>query len=333
VISAALGAVLGGGGVALAAGFGLPLKIVGAPSLVADVERALGAGGIGWATKPQEDAVVVRLFPDAGGIRVSLRDPDGRSTERVVATAEIAAALIESWAHPDLTSPLLAAREPEPPPAVPGPLASEPAAKVLPADGSVVRTAPALPLITRVRPSGYAAFETGWASDRSLWMGARAGMCLRLGPACVGLAGRFAARTDAGLSDRPFNKEKRSSEIRRTMYDGLLTAELPVAIGRPTLRLGAGAGLGILATQGPLDDHESRGDDDRQGSLSRLGVRVEARAVLAIPLGAALSIDIGVAATAMPTARRSTFKGEDLKLPGEPIGQLSAAVALAWGVP
>ena len=180
-----------------------------------------------------------------------------------MATAETAAALIESWARPGIAEPLLERRAPV---AAAAPVATL-AAPAPPAE-SGARWTPTLRLDAET---------TG--GDRALWLGAAVGVCGRVGPFCLGGEARIAHQLDGAHAAPGWPDRSLQSDLQ-----GLLLVEIPISLGRPVLLLGAGAGLGWR--------HD--GDD------GRLGIRQELRATLALPLWSKLAVDAGVTAGVGP---------------------------------
>src|SRR5438477_12916199 len=78
----------------------LPAALEGDPALVAKVGDELTRRGV--TAGSGDDAVLASLAQEGDGIRVALRDPQGRTTERLVSSVETAAALVESWARRDI---------------------------------------------------------------------------------------------------------------------------------------------------------------------------------------------------------------------------------------
>src|SRR5256885_15559611 len=81
----------------------LPAALEGDPALVAEVGEELSRRGVSVGTG--EEVVSASVTAEADGIRVTLRDPQGRTTDRLVATVDPAAALVESWARRDIARP------------------------------------------------------------------------------------------------------------------------------------------------------------------------------------------------------------------------------------
>ena len=72
----------------------------------ADVVQSLGAAleqlGVSVETAPSCPAVQVNVVRDPAGLRVSIKDTEGRRSQRMISDVETAAAVIDSWIRPDL---------------------------------------------------------------------------------------------------------------------------------------------------------------------------------------------------------------------------------------
>ena len=161
---------------------------------------------------------------------MALRDPQGRTTERLVTSADTAAALVESWARRDIADPLLEPRAPPPPPPPPAP---EPAP-------SVVLPVPVAPPPSQWLPVLQLSGES-W--NRSVWLAGAVGACIHVGRLCLGGTARLAQQLqprERALDDRLW------LSYRQTDLAALALAELPISLGRPVLLLGLGVGLGAL---------------------------------------------------------------------------------------
>jgi len=285
---------------------------------VAAVEHALAYRAVRVVPLAGPGVVHVNLQPDPSGIRLSIQEKNGQLVERLVATAEIAAAVVESWVRDDLARPLLEPHEVAIPEAVPA--AIEPV--VLAHSGS---------------PSGASvtvAGETSLATDGSLWMGAGLGACVRVGRLCVGLGIRvagdtattgnigavYAAPSDGSAAICQAGEQR---SLTRLGADALLTADLPLRVGAATLGPGLGLGAGWLSTSATLGDHS--------GTQSTIGPRVEARFLVSWPLAWGLSVDLTLRADVRPLAQRKHLAAGGFDLPGEPLGLLRAGFGLHYG--
>jgi hypothetical protein len=245
------------GGAARAQAGALPAVLDGDPALVASIGDDLVRRGIATSAPPDAEAVRVRLARQDQGIVVDLSDPQGRTAERAVASADTAAALIESWSRREIADPLLTPRRPpEPPP--------------------VIRAEPPPP--PTAAPSGWRPQfrldgRTADDPDAGWWLGASAGACVRLGPVCLGGEGRLARRIDRGAP-----RDDLGAPLPDGDWEAMATAELPIALGRPQLVLGLGVGIGQRAYQ-----------YERQ-----VGPRLAWHTDLLLPLWSQLALDLGV---------------------------------------
>ena len=293
------------------------VMLVGDSQIVSAMEHALADRRVRVASSAGTPTVQVRVQPDPLGIRLSIDDRNGQTVERVVANAEIAAAVVESWVRDDLARPLLEPHE--------------------------IAAAEGAPLVTRSpvpahpgAPSGASitvAGETSLASDGSLWMGAALGACVRVGSFCVGLqigvAGDTATTGNVGAvyaatcvsSSAGFQPQQR--ELTRLGAEALLTADLPLRIGAGTLGPGIGLGAGWLSTTAILGDHSA--------NATEVGLRAETRILLSWPLAWGLAADVGLWADVLPFAHRQRFTSNGFDLPGEPLGFLRAGLGLRYG--
>ena len=206
----------------------------GDADVAAEVARALSRlgvvhGDIDGACPP----VAATVLRDETGIAVTVRDARGRIEGRVVADPRTAAAWIESWVHDD-AAPLWSAT-----PVVVAPAEPE-AAAVLPPSAVVDEVAAEGPPPRRSpwrRPSVAVHLGRDLASDGSEWDGVAIAACLRLGPWCVGAAGRHAV-------DRGFSHTGGLTSYDRGATVLAATAAYRVPLARvivaPELALGAG---------------------------------------------------------------------------------------------
>jgi hypothetical protein len=144
-----------------------------------------------------------RVTRNARGLAVALVTPDGRRSERLVSTAEVAATWIESWARGDLSDPLLA-------PARPSSLAffitRGEVASPFRADAAdaieIEAYGQRLPK-PKERLALTLGSELSLARGGALKYGTALGTDLRVGPLRIGLTGRLLRAGGAGLSSRP----------------------------------------------------------------------------------------------------------------------------------
>lgn len=191
------------------------------------VSNALAARGIGSAADVSCRAVHVRVAPSQSGILVVLVAENGETlADRLVSDAKSAAAVIESWARPELYAMLLpqpavpmsgAVDEGEAPPLIEHPRASQPG-----------------------RPASIltAGLASAVARDGSVWLGATAGGCVRFGSLCVGALLR--ASEDTRRSGDSY-----SFQTSRTAVDLMLAIDVSRRVRAFTLTGGGLAGVGF----------------------------------------------------------------------------------------
>ena len=292
------------------------MALAGDSEMVAAVENALAERGVRVVSLAGIGTVQVQVQPDPSGIRLSIRDRNGHLGERLVANAEIAAAVVESWVRDDLVRPLLEPHE--------------------------IATTEDAPSVTKPRAhaaetsgtSVTVAGETALATDGSLWMGAALGACVRVGAFCVGLqiqvagdtattgniGARYTATPDgSGASCQAPQQRK----LTRLGAEALLTADLLLRIGAGTLGPGIAFGAGWLSTSAVLGDNGA--------NATSVGPRAETRILLSWPLAWGLAVDVGVWAEILPLAHRNHFTTGGFDLPGEPLGLLHTELGLRYG--
>ena len=247
---------------------------------------------------PAVEVVVVR---SGEAVAVSLRDSAGRQAAEVVTDASVAAAWIESWVHPEIRDPLLAAR-------------SEPhlsaAGGVAAAEVKVVTRAPA------ARPARLAyhglslatAGEMTSASDGSDWRALSASLCARFGILCAGLTAR-------GADNRGVSMDGGTTEVNRWELSLAATLSASLALGR--MRLIPSVGLGLAYSQtGRGAGSGCYGEIDPSGQVCEppyaidddfaawsFGPRAEVGLAGAFPIAGPMSLTLGVAMSFAPMAR------------------------------
>ncbi len=275
---------------------------------VGPVQAALVARGVEVSVRPGCPASHARVRRQGAHLVVDVEDAYGRLSQRTVADAATAAAVIESWTRADVSAGLLAA-----PPA--------PAPQVREDEAPAVLRVPAP--VAPARSIGLGArLVTALTSDGSLLLGLETSACVQMGPTCVGVLARASVDSQqTGPTERMENS--------RTGLDVLVGADVPLRAGSLTIVPGAGLGLGWLRTGGT--GVPAGGDDaiDVDGG----GPRAEARVALSLPLARGWALDFGVAADVALLAHTSAFNVSGTTLAGEPRGYFWGGIGVRHGGP
>lgn len=239
------------------------------------VSEALAARGVASTPEVSCKSVNVRVEPRRNGIFVVLISENGETlADRLVSDAKSAAAVIESWARPELYAMLL------PEPAVP---------MRAPVDEGEVPPLVEQPKTSRPsRPASIltAGLTSAVARDGSVWLGATAGGCVRFGSLCAGALLR--ASEDTRRSGDSY-----SLQTSRTAVDLLLAIDVSRGVRGFALTGGGLAGLGF----------DRRRHDDLAGNNVEAdggGLRAGAHVGLSRPIstnwaiGADASVDTAV---------------------------------------
>ena len=304
----------------------------GDPELGSAVAQALAERGIRVVSSAGTESVRVHVQPDLAGIRLFIYDRNGHTVERIVANAEVAAAVVESWVRDDLARSLL---DPHEVSTTGGAPAKEPLPPTAgPASGPAVASAVSAPAHSggRSRPTVTVVADTSLATDGTLWIGAALGACVRVGRFCVGVDVQFSGDTAAtgnvgalyavvDSSNAACTEPQR--KLTRMGGNALMTADLPLRVGAGTLGPGIGLGAGWLSTNAVLDQHS--------GNATTVGLVAEPRIQFSWPLGWGLAADVGLRADILPFAHRKHLTSSDFNLPGEPLGFLHAGLGLRYG--
>jgi len=280
-------------------------SVEGPAEIVGPLVAILRGHGVGMASSVCDARIVkapLVVVSGAGGYRLHVLDGEGHSSEREVASAAVAASLIESWAL-DEDAELWAPR--------PGSAATETVASLPPeAQREVPRSA-------RV---GVAA-ETSLSPDAAFWRGAGASGCVSVRALCVG-ARAAVSRAETTLEiDRALGI---APDLTRTLGGLSAFGAWPIALGRfwvaPSLGLGA-AWLHSHATQAGVT---STSDD--------VVARAEAGGQACLTLGKGLSIALGLGGSALLVVRGDDRQGTTTYIPAVPRGFLTAGASL-WYAP
>jgi hypothetical protein len=274
------------------------VALTGDEGLVAAVRDLLGARGIAHDT-PRCPAVRARVERRGGAVVVGIDGPGGAPIERSVSELATAATVIESWTRSDVAAPLLATHE-------------------LPAvgDGAPAVVAAAPPAASGIQL--YAAAETSFASDRTVWEGMQLGACIMLGPICA------SARVHAG---KVISQPSSWTGLTRKGGEAYAGIDVPIAIGRTRLTPGFAAGYGTIFTH--------RGSEEDRMGVEISGPRAEVHAAFSLPVTAHVAIDLMLTAaltqaTAMET-HGPVIPDPVAIFPNEPRAFVRFAVGVRYG--
>jgi hypothetical protein len=279
------------------------------PSLEA-VARDLEQLGIATAPPPECASVRVHVEGTPYGLAVKIVDAYGRASERVTSGPAAAATLVESWARTAVLAPLLPRRT-----------AGRPADPPDPDEAPTIAT-PAMPARDRREVSIAASAETSMATDRSVWVGVTAGVCLTVGRACAGALARVSVDSEVSGDSRTRHSDRLETDV-------LLGAWLPLRFERLTLAPGMALGVGWLRTAAP---HTTSADGDPVDADAG-GLRVSASLRLSYAVTPTLAVDLGVATDVAPLAHTGPYAMDGIVLAGEPRGYLRGGLGMRWASP
>lgn len=267
-------------------------------------------------------------------VLTSIEDGDGRACERVLASPQVAATLIESWTRSDLSADLLGPPAPMPsdrrgPPAATA--APPPAPGLILGEDAVVASEPRAPWGAWLLLAGEATAGT----NRTTAFGFRAAACGRVGRACLGGLVRFGY--DPGLTG---NSE--SLETERLALDGLLLADFPLEWSRVALTPGLGIGGGwtrssrLIVDSDDGDEVEQTGENEDRNEIEGQvaedegGLRVDVHLTLSLALVDALTLDATVSAGLSAFGHYGSYNYDDGHIAGEPRGTFRGGVGLGY---
>jgi hypothetical protein len=303
--------------------------VTGEPEVVNAVEQRLSERGV--ATRASADCPFVRAEVAMLGSEVltSIDDGDGRHSERVMASPQVAATLIESWTRFDLAGDLLGPPEPYDDGA--GESTSDlqppaPASQVVFEDEVSPDAREPREIWLRLAPEATA------GSNRSTLFGARASLCGQVGKACVGALVRFGY--DPGLTGN-----SATLQTTRTALDGLLIFDFPLEWSGVALVPGIGVGGGWSRSSRyiPCDDDDCDEEDTERNEVTgdvdedEGGVRFEVHALLAFALTEGLSLDLSLAVGLSALGQYGSYPYDDAHIAGEPRATLRGGVGLGYG--
>jgi len=284
---------------------------------------ALARAGTGADPEPGCTVEIVHVKAVGGALELTITDPYGRLTHRIVADLGTATAVVEATPGSDALLPLL----PE------GESADIPADAALEAIVPPV-LAPASPPATVVtatpsRDSGperglSLSFATEFAtgSDGSSWAGASISGCVMFGPACVGTDVRF-------WNDLEADEESANAIHRRTIGAMAIAVDVPWTRGHLMLRPGVELGLGwVHMGDFAVNPRASDDADFDQGQ-----VIAAAHVAASYPISRRWALEASIAANLSLFAHHQSFVVEGIQLPGEPLAFGVVSLGLRYGAP
>jgi hypothetical protein len=318
-------AILGSAAPARARDCALSVTVEGDEPARTQLADALARVGAGHEPTPGCAQEVVQVAAREGAFALTITDPYGRVTHRLVTDLETAAAIVESTPGADALLPLL----PEGDTADAVPLEDQPIdARPLqlvepPAPPAVVAQSPAPDRTPERGLSLSVATELVTGFDGSSWAGIAVSGCVLLGATCVGTSVRF-------WNDLEADEESGNAIHRRTAGQISLLLDMPLSRGRLTLRPGIELGLGwVHMGSFSVSPGASGGDNDSDQGEVVPGAHIAASYALA----RRWAIEGGVGASLSLFAHHSPFTVEGTRLPGEPVAFGILSLGVRYGGP
>ena len=283
-------------------------------------------------------SVVLSTLGDS--IRVETTDPNGRKSDRTVASAGSAAAIVESWLEEDPTAlsrqtagaaddvtPRAVAEQPPAPAAAPVPVPA------------ITEVTPPVPP-SAPNPRAYFDLDgvAGVGFDGSGWFGGGLSGCAALGRVCLGAGARVGV-------DPPVSGDSEELETQRLLLDLVALLDYPVRFRGFTLRPGIDFGAAFVRVtrtvrvpaSGGEDEDEEEDDEDEGGdtavehwAIHRWELALGAHVKGAIQLGKGLALTFGAAVVVFPAADTAPFTGEEGSVAGVPRGVVRGSVGLEY---
>jgi hypothetical protein len=296
-------------------------RVSGDPALVEAVVAKLRARGIEVGEVAHGcGALIAVLDADENRVRVAITDADGRTIERIAGDADGAATAIETWARPELTDPLLAARPAKPPVHTALTIDPEPPPPAPPAEARVI-VATAAPVRT---VELFAAVEGGLSDDGALWRSVRAQACVTIRSVCAGAMLRHVADTRESGDAAALGSA-------RSAFDILLIAERPWSSGRFTVAPGVGIGLSSLRAERSYLGADVEDEYDESGSLH---LRASVAGVFRVAGAWAVRVDLALGASPWAPTQLGELDGlpqDEPPLAGVPRAQGWLGLGVAYG--
>jgi hypothetical protein len=207
-----------------------------------------------------------------------------------------AAILVETWARPDLSDPVLA--------------------DLGPGGQTVVVAAPG----SRVTFALAAAAESARGDDGSVWAGVSLSLAARLGLAVAGLTLRFRTDTELGGDGAQFDADRAGIEL-------LADVDFPIHAGPVVLAPGCAVGAGWMQARSPDPDMDHIIVED-----NHVGLRAEVNLDAYLPVATGVELYAGLGLELVPLAHGTTY-APPMFVIGEPHSfvRLGAGVAfVGW---
>lgn len=277
-----------------------------------EVRELLSRRGVAGEIVPGCGYVEAELETTTEGLRVTIADGEGRRETLTSSDTVTAATFIESWARPDLDSPLLFGRDIVANPAEPAD-AAPPVANA--------STAPASPSPPTGPVSALLSLYAARGDDASAWVEPGAAMRVRFGRMLAGatLRGRF---------DLHASGDSAALDTRRAGVDVLLHVSWPRDMGQVSLRPGIGVGAGWLRST--FAGEEAGG---QTVEIDSGGPRLEGHLGVDVALDERTGVDLGLRMVVAPVAHARADDESGITLAGEPLWTLGAGFGLRFGGP
>jgi len=300
--------------------------------VVEAVREILSMNGVGAQPVGRCPFASVVLSTAGDRIRVETTDPNGRKSDRTVATASSAATIVESWLQEDPTalSPRTAGNSDVVATVVVAPIAVEDPPPVEVADPP--RPAPVVPA-----PRAYFDLDgvAGVGFDGSGWFGGGLSGCAALGPVCLGAGSRIGVDPKVGGGSKSLDTQRLLLDI-----DALL--DFPFRLHAVTLRPGIDLGAAFVRMTRTVAGEDEGGDAEEEGEhddgnsgtwvIQRWEFALGAHLTCAIPLGKRFALTVGAAVLVLPAADTSPFGSEDVPVAGVPRGTVLGSVGLEYAI-
>lgn len=203
---------------------------------VEQVAAELSVLGVDRGTpSPGCRSVFAVVEAEGDGIAVAIRDGGKRSEGRVVSDAATAASWIDSWLHDDLDGTAWLVAMPTPVFAPASTLQPKPVVDLPP-----VVVAPVAKHSMLERFAIGAGYEETWLDGDASASGFTASACFRVGRACVGGRGHYAAEADRAVN---------LTAMSRSHASVLVTGRVALPLGRLTIAPELGIGIGRTTTR------------------------------------------------------------------------------------